>query len=290
MSFRSVVFRLCSTISRCKFAFICIVLFTFIFSQTARAQDNLNELTVDRPGIAESPFTVAPGMYQFEMGFDYFNRTNGKLYNLPIGLFRTGISEGAELRISTKNLVDHLDGKSFSGVSPLWVGVKVHIIHQHEWIPETDILTNLIIPLSSSAVQPINLGHEVYLLFQHDIYPKSALNYNIGYIWDGNQQRGLFAASLCYNYLYSQKMNFFIEYFSYVFFNQWPGEQGLDGGLTYLIRPKLQLDLSAGISSFEKQTNFFISSGFSVRLERKKDKRNLGRAHNLTFPKSINRY
>ena len=283
MFFRSVVFRLFLIIDRCHLACIIIVFFILPVCHTARAQSNLNELTVDRPGIAESPFTVAPGMYQFEVGFDYFNRYNGKLYNLPVGLFRTGISEGAELRISTKNLVDQLDGKTYSGVSPLWVGVKVHIIHQHEWIPETDILTNLIIPLSTASVQPINLGHEVYLLFQNDFYPRSAINYNIGYIWDGNQQRGLFSGSFCYNYLPTEKMGLFLEYFSYVLFNQWPGEQGADGGMTYLIKPRLQLDLSAGISSFQKQNNFFISSGFSVRLERKKGKRILGHANNQKF-------
>jgi hypothetical protein len=189
------------------------------------------------------------------------------LYNLPVGLFRTGISNGAEIRISTKNLLDKIDGKSYTGVSPLWVGVKVHIIHQNEWIPETDILTNLIIPLSSASVQPISLGHEVFLLFQNDFYPNSAINYNIGYIWDGSQQRRIFSGSFCYNYLPTRKVGLFLEYFNYVL-TQWPGEQGIDGGMTFLLRPKLQVDISTGFSHFEKQLNFFISSGFSLRLEK----------------------
>ena len=47
--------------------FITFFIINFIFT-TAYSQDNLNELTVDRPGIAETPFTVSPGMYQFEIG------------------------------------------------------------------------------------------------------------------------------------------------------------------------------------------------------------------------------
>ena len=245
-------------------AIILIYLSTFTHAVT---QSELNELTVDRPGIAESPFTVAPGMYQFEVGFDYFKRYNGNLYNIPVALFRTGISNEAELRISSRHMLNHTDGKSFDGISPLSVGVKVHIIHQNEWIPETDILTNMIIPLGNSSVQPKNIGHEILLLFQNDFSPNTAINYNIGYIWDGNRQKGIFTSAFCYNYLPTHQVGLFLEYFNYVP-NQWPGEQGMDGGMTYLLRPKLQLDISAGISQIEKQNNLFISTGFSLRLEK----------------------
>ena len=63
----------------------------FIFVDTF-SQNNLNELTVDRPGIADTPFTVPHGIYQFEVGFDYFNRSNGIFYNMPTALFRTDTS------------------------------------------------------------------------------------------------------------------------------------------------------------------------------------------------------
>ena len=248
---------------------IVFLVFTLLVIRLAYSQaDKLNELTVDRPGIAESPFTVTPGTYQFEVGFDYFKRYNGNLSNLPVALFRTGISNGAELRISFRQLLDQTDGRIYNGLSPLSIGVKVHIIHQNEWIPETDILTNLIIPIGSSSIQPKNLGHDVLLLFQNDFYPNSAINYNIGYIWDGNRQDAIFTGSFCYNYLPSVKVGLFVEYFTLVV-DSWPGEQGIDAGFTYLIKPKLQLDLSAGFSRLEKANNFFISTGFSFRLEKK---------------------
>ncbi len=65
-----------------------ILLTVFILIQAAillaQEQDRLNELTVDRPGIAEAPFTVSPGMFQFETGFDYYKRTTGEVYFLPV--------------------------------------------------------------------------------------------------------------------------------------------------------------------------------------------------------------
>ena len=45
-------------------------------------------------------------------------------------LFRTGLSKGAELRITARQIVDKTDSKSFNGVAPLNVGVKVHIIEE----------------------------------------------------------------------------------------------------------------------------------------------------------------
>ena len=229
--------------------------------------DELNELTVDRPGIAESPFTVAPGTFQFETGFDYFSRNSGEVYHLPVMLFRTGLSKSAELRITERQLIDKTGEKPQQGFSPLNVGVKVHIIKQAGWIPETDILTNIVIPLGDSYLQPNGLGHEILLLFQHDITKKTAINYNIGYLWDGREDRPVMTGSLCFNYLPTERVGFFLEY--YLFSASWPGEQGMDGGMTYLLTHHLQLDLSGGISMQEGHTNYFASTGFSVRFQRK---------------------
>jgi len=146
--------------------------------------------------------------------------------------------------------------------------VKVHIIEEYGWIPETDILTNLVIPTSKTSSNSGFLGHEIMLLFQHDLTPKIAINYNVGYLWSGFLRSEIFTASFCFNYLRTKRSGLFIEY--YMFSSDWPGEQGIDGGITYLLKPKLQLDISAGYSRLDSKDNFFISTGFSIRLESKK--------------------
>ncbi len=232
---------------------------------SAWSQDALNELTVDRPGIAEAPYTVAPGTYQFEIGFDYFKRYNGHIYNVPTVLFRTGVSQRAELRISSKQIVEKADSNAFLGVSPVSIGVKMHIFRQRNRIPEIDIMTNVIVPTTHSPVLANKVGYEVLLLFQNDFYPNMAVNYNVGYIWDNYRGKPMFTASFCFNYLPTSKVGLFAEYFSFVP-DQSPGELGLDGGMTYLLRPNLQLDLSAGISRMETHNNVFVSSGFTFRI------------------------
>lgn len=245
------------------FAFINVVISTCTFGQTG----DLNILTVDRPGIADMPFTVAPGMYQFEVGFDYFSRYNGDVYNLPVAMFRTGISSAAEIRVSTRNLMDYTESQKFAGFAPITVGVKVHIIEQNEWIPETDIMAGMSFPVSHKPSQPRNLGHNIYLLFQNDFYPNMALNYNVGMFWDGIHPTPFFSGAFCFNYQPTRRLGMFIEYYDYANSDN-PWEHGMDGGFTYLLMPHFQLDLSGGGSIIEDEMNYFVSTGFSIRLQK----------------------
>jgi len=245
-----------------------ILLTSFFLIQAAilLAQDRLNELTVDRPGIAEAPFTVSPGMFQFETGFDYYKRTTGEIYFLPVTLFRTGLSRNTELRISAKNILDKTSTETLKGFSPVTVGIKTHIIEQRNWIPETDILVDIIFPVGNSALQPYSLGHDVLLLFQNDLSSKAAFNYNVGLIWDGFSQENLFTASFCFNYLPTDRIGLFIEYYDFLR-DEGAKEHGMDGGFTFLLWPLVQADFSVGISRVDQNTNHFVSSGISFRIE-----------------------
>jgi hypothetical protein len=115
-------------------------------------------------------------------------------------------------------------------------------------------------------LQPTNLGHDILLLFQNDLSPKTAINYNIGLIWDGFSEEELFTASFCFNYLPSNKVGLFIEYFDFL---RYKGikEHGIDGGFTFLLHRMVQADLSAGISWVSGNVNHFVSSGISIRIE-----------------------
>jgi hypothetical protein len=246
-----------------KFILICFILPQSLILD---AQEQLNELTVDRPGIAEAPFIVFPGMYQLETGFDYYKRTSGEIFYLPVSLLRIGLSKNTELRVSVKNILDETGRQRMKGLSPLTLGIKSHIIEQHDWIPETDILVDLIIPLSSADLQPAKLGHDVLLLFQNDLSAKAVINYNVGLIWDGFSDESLFTASFCYNYLLTDKVGLFIEYFDFLR-TKGAKEHGIDGGFTVLLWPLIQADFSAGVSWIDGNQNHFVSSGISIRIQ-----------------------
>ncbi len=249
-----------------KKIFLVFYLIVQSLSLFAQEQDRLNELTVDRPGIAEAPFTVAPRTFQLETGFDYYKRTSGEILFLPVTLFRAGLSNNTELRISAKHILDKTAAQKLNGFSPLTIGIKTHIIEQRGWVPETDILVDLIIPISSTDLQPEKMGHDVLLLFQNDLSPKIAINYNIGLIWDGFSNENQFTGSFCFNYLPTDKTGLFIEYFDFLR-RKGSKEHGIDGGFTFLLWPLVQADFSAGVSWVDGNLNHFVSSGISFRIE-----------------------
>ena len=176
------------------------------------------------------------------------------------------MSKNTELRISAKNILDKTSSQKLKGFSPLSVGIKTHIIEQRSWIPETDILVDLIIPLSNSDLQPANLGHDVLLLFQNDLSRKTAINYNVGVIWDGFSDEELFTSSFCFNYLPTDRVGLFTEYYNFLR-DEGATEHGIDGGFTFLLWPLVQADFSAGVSWIEGSQNHFVSSGISFRIE-----------------------
>lgn len=227
--------------------------------------DKLNELMVDRPGIADMPFTVAPRDLQLETGFEFYKKPQGNLYLLPVFLFRTGLSKAAEFRVTVKNIREYKGGSEIRGISPLTVGIKTHIIEQRGWVPETDILANLVFPMGNSLLQPDFTGHDILLLFQNDFSEKKALNYNVGYLWDGFSNAEMFSASVCYNYLPTEKIGLFIEYFDFLR-KKGIQEHGIDAGVTWLLWPMIQADFSFGLSLAQKRWNYFVATGISVRI------------------------
>lgn len=247
-------------------AFNCVLIISlFIFHNTV-AQEQLTELTVDRPGVAEAPYTVAPGVFQFEIGFDYFKRYNSQLYDLPTSLIRAGISKKSELRLTLRSDLEDVKGKPQIALAPISLGIKRHIVQQYKRIPEIDILVNAVIPNPSSEVFSKKWGYEFLLLFQNDFYPNSAINYNLGFTWDSYVGQSVFSANFSYNYLPTQKVGLFAEYFGYmpqVLFS----EHGVDAGMTYLLRRNIQADISSGISRIDGDTNMFVSVGFAIRLD-----------------------
>lgn len=240
----------------------CLIL---LVAYAAYGQDDLNELTVDRPGVADTPYTVPVGEWQAEIGFDYFSRFNGDHFHLPAALIRTGISRRSEIRFSTVHVIDKAELKGFQGVSPMLIGLKMHIIEKKKWIPETDLMVNISVPTHFSSDFQTTPGPEILLLFENDFSSRAAINYNLGMLWDSFRGSRILTYSMCFNYLPTHRVGLFAEAFGYAPLHE-SVETGADGGMTYLLFPHWQLDISAGLSYINGQPNHFVSTGFTVRF------------------------
>lgn len=236
-----------------------------LLGKAGLSQDVLTELTVDRPGFAETPYTLTPGVFQIETGFDYFKRYNNKVYNLPTMLLRAGLTKKSELRVNLREVVDEkVDSKAIA-IAPFTIGIKRHIIEQHKGVPEIDILVDVVVPIFDNSLFSKKWGYEFLLLFENDFYPNSAINYNVGFTWDTYAGEPVFTANFCYNYLPSDRVGLFAEYFAFAPHTQ-EYENGIDAGITYLLKSNLQADLSSGYSLINSQHNVFVSLGLTVRL------------------------
>ncbi len=229
------------------------------------SQDLLTEMTVDRPGFAETPYTVAPHSFQIETGFDYFRRYDAKVYNLPTVLLRAGLDKKSEIRVNFREVVNEKINSKSIAIAPFTIGIKRHIIHQKKGIPEVDILVDVVAPIFNDPLFSKKWGYEFLLLFENDFYPNSAINYNIGLTWDSFAGESVLTANFCYNYLPNDRLGLFVEYFGFGP-QSLPSENGFDAGVTYLLKSNLQADLSGGFSLVNARDNLFISIGMTVRL------------------------
>jgi hypothetical protein len=252
-------------INRLQAYIIALLTVGAIPSVDVTAQPELNELTVDRPGIAESPYTLQPGTYQFEIGFDYYDRLNEDLFFLPVMLFRTGLTKNAELRITTKYVNQNAEQQHNWGLAPVFIGLKVHLVEKKGAIPEIDLLTDIYLPIGSNEFRPPWTGHDIVLLFENDFGKKISFNYNIGMMWNGETPNGNFISAFCLNHLTSSRINLFIEYFNIIPESN-TAEHGVDAGLTWRLAQHVQTDLSAGMSTLSGFHNYFLSTGLTIRI------------------------
>ncbi len=241
------------------------VTFFWFGIESSFAQENLTEMTVDRPGFAETPYTVLPKKWQIETGFDYFNRYDSKLFNLPTVLVRTGLSRSAELRVTIREAAEETPEMTGIGLAPLSIGIKKHVLKKKKFIPEMDVLAGIVVPVFSSPQFSSKTGTEFLLLFENDFGKKTAINYNIGFTWDSSRGEHVFTADFCYNYLPTDRLGLFVEYFGFGP-QSLPSENGFDAGVTYLLKSNLQADLSGGFSLVNARDNAFVSVGITIRI------------------------
>lgn len=231
-----------------------------------------NPISTDRPGISTSSSVTPAGALQFEAGAEYFQDNATGAYQLPTVLFRTGLAPQAELRAGMRVIKqDSLkEGDHYAtnwSTSALSLGTKVQLMRQQDWKPEIAVLVNLVIPHTNFGESDQGyFGHDVLLIFTREISPKLSLTGNVGGAWAGNQAGGVFNYTACLGGKISARTGYFVEHYAF-----W-AEKGklnpsIDAGLSHLLTPNLQLDVSAGTTRIRNVPNYFVSAGISFRID-----------------------
>ena len=232
-----------------------------VLTTSAHGQES-NPISTERPGFSSSPYTVAPGVFQIESGYQYLDNGSGlDDHTFPLLLMRYGIADSVELQVNWPGY-SWADGGGGStrGANDASVGVKWNVSSPDAKVPVA-IFAGLSLPVganefSSDAVDP-TLG--------------AFWSYSGGLDWFGtvvvNHSNDITTVTngIGISFPIDQGTGVFVEYYGTFAENSGP-EHYLDGGITFLASNDLQLDLNAGIGLNGRAADLFVGLGLGYRF------------------------
>jgi hypothetical protein len=238
----------------------------------AQSSGTFEPLSIDRPDVSNLPNTVLPGQYQFEMGSERGHGRELQEFHVPNLVFRTGINRKSELRIGFDHLrLDSTANGLHDNVLFLMLGGKYRFIEERGTRPSVALQAEFALPVGSGAGyhydrDDYNLAaYSFLLLFNNTIHKQIFLNYNAGLFWSQSDLLDwLVSASL--SFLHTHRLGYFIEAYSIILDNKVP--VSFDGGLMFLIYPRLQVDVYGGLKVFEVERLWFYGAGIGFRIDR----------------------
>ncbi|MCF8230971.1 MAG: transporter [Bacteroidales bacterium] len=255
------------------------ILFTIaLVSITAfgiKAQNDAPPLVTDRPDQTESAAIVAKGKLQLESGFLYekdhteWLEMENYIYNST--LLRYGLTENTELRVGMEYRDQRFSPESnseltFTGLSPLYTGLKVKVAEEQGFRPEMALLGSLTWPATADEdLKPRYVSPSLRMTFAHTLSDNLSLGYNLGAEWDGHNPEASYYYSLAFGIGVTEKLGAFLESYGLLYEDDKPRHKA-DAGFTYLVSNNFQLDVSGGIGLSDTATDFYTSVGLSYRF------------------------
>lgn len=246
-----------------------IILLLLVSSALMAQEQPADELWMepDRPGIATGTGVMPFKGVMWETGFEARFGQNAYSVLLPTTMFRFGITKFAELRLEYDGVLLRDEDKKWSyEVAPLIIGTKVRIFdgsEQYKWIPKTALMVNLAIPCTKEMAETMHVAPSVDLLFSNDVTDWFNIGYNVGVEWDGIQAKPYTFLALCLGFNITDQIGAFIE--SYNYFTDYgkntDAECGIDGGFTFMVHDRVQLDAYAGFDACDPKASSYVGLG-----------------------------
>ncbi|MFP4092286.1 MAG: transporter [Cyclobacteriaceae bacterium] len=239
-------------------------------------------MATDRPGLgSDAPITVPKGYLQLEAGFqmDRDRTTTGTMevdeiaWVYPTSLFRYGILDNWEFRVSfdlltVESQLINRDLRSVErGVSPLNLGTKVSITEEQGWIPYMSVQLSLSIASTGSEDFRTRFTQPTIIwLMTKSITDKLDLTINLGSSWEDDLPAATYSYAASFDMSLQEKLGTFLEFYGFMP-EAGPNMHLVNYGLTYLLNPALQLDVSSGVGLNREATDYFIGLGLSGRID-----------------------
>ena len=242
----------------------------------AVAQSETAVVQPDRPGFGTGTTVLDRGVIQWELGFDVEHYLGTHLITLPTTSLRFGVDRRAELRLDYGGVLavsDHPDtdpstsDEHLYAPSPIYVGSKIMLWEGSEerrlkWIPKVSVMAEIGLPVTKEIAKRMPISGNIDLLFENEVTDWFSIGYDVGAHWVEWAPMPDIFASLGLNFSPIDKLGLYIENFN-IF--DCDADEILVGysnvymvylnfGVTYLVHPRVQLDLYAGFNCFHSET------------------------------------
>lgn len=230
------------------------------------------EWVTDRPDQTESTEIVPRGLVQTELGLGDTDGSDAS----ATGLARIGLADRVELRVGLDEVF--LGGPE--DAIDVSIGTKVRLAPEQGSRPAIAVIATLNQKLGNS-LSPVSDGirPSFRFAFSHTLNDRLSLGYNAGVSWDetirsvglppmpDKELTSRFLWTLALGIGATERVGFFIEAFGDTgLSDDGASETSLDGGFTFLIRPKVQLDLFVGSGVSDSAPDWIAGAGVSFRL------------------------
>lgn len=254
-----------------------LFLFTLVAFQT-NAYAQTNPIVTDRPGFSTGAYTVKPGRFNIEFGYQYsFNNHNvdTSTHTAPLSNLRVGITEKIEFDLLWDgwNIDDQEDSSPETSVADVSVGGKYRIIEADQF--NLTALGLLSLPAGSSPSTSGHVDPRLGLLWDYSLSDKVSVFGNV--IANTDVTKGdrnyTIQPIVGLSFSHTSRLGTYLEYNSDIPLHRGalsePGassvQNTIDGGVTYLLTDDIQLDISAGFG-LDNEVDDFVGTGISIRF------------------------
>ena len=240
----------------------------------------VDQIVTDRPDFTEASSTVGLNRIQVEAGYTFIRDISGparhtfQLY--PETLVRVGLfAEWFELRVAWTYLEEREEAIGLThgrrGALDTLIGVKLALVEQDGFRPEMAVILQTFVPTGSPAFSADTLLPGVNLLYSWEINDWLSVGGStqaIRFIEDpevDDHRYLLFIQSMTVGYQLTHRLGAYTEWFG--FFPHSALHSGiqpmhfLNGGITFLLTPLLQLDARIGFGLNRAAEDFFTGVG-----------------------------
>lgn len=240
-------------------------------SQSASLE--LAPMVTDRPDFTESALTVPVRSQQLEFGQTFAQE--GETQTVAIGefLLRSGLSDRIEMRLAANSFAIEQTGTTRAqGMEDANIGAKIALREAGEgsarWQPGLAMIVGASVPTGARVFRSDRVLPEVKLLAAWDLTDRVAFSSNLN--WARAEQSGAsyteWSGSASFGAGVTDRVGAYLEYYAFgEATSAWRRREYVNGGLTYLFTPSLQLDARAGIGPSAGQRDFFAGLGLSRR-------------------------